>query len=593
MELNINDDLLLIGEANFSFTLSLLSYCDPKYITTSCYESTKEEALSRYGLDLLQLNLNLLEKNRIFPLFGIDACNLQAHFKEKKFQRIIFMFPHVSGRSNLKKNRFLIEKFFQSCKLVLKYSNNFSHEFNLFNNPNQLKINIPSVFITLANGQGGTHFEADEAKRLNKDSWRVNEIAQQSSFILTECSEFKEDKFDYYKSTGFRNQSKSFKTSAGLVHKFEPSLPLELDFNRTNALNFMFKNYFRISKYLISNELDFEAEKTEFKHPLVELKYLLDDYFALNANILIDSMRSSLIKSTDEYDTRYHIKSREILNEILDLEQQEQTCDYFLRASLIDNFRSKSLIFKNLQKNKFYLTSGLMLNKNVLNVVKSSKELSNLKYEIIIYFNSDENLADEFASLVSKFKNLFTKMFQADLTEEKGDKVSILKFNGLKMVEIIYESDELFCSLDASYFLKLSFGLDDERILYSDDLRVFKLNPNKSNLNFSYIIEPYSIEPLKWSHDLSFWYKKGQFGYNEFLDTIRSCCFGFVRSVELIDIYSKADVDDDDDEEEFKNAYCFRLVYQSCDRALSWQNTTTIQYFLRENLTNLNKLCLR
>ena len=53
MEKNINDDILLVGEANFSFTLSLLKYCHPKFVTTSCYEN-KETALKNTASILSQ-----------------------------------------------------------------------------------------------------------------------------------------------------------------------------------------------------------------------------------------------------------------------------------------------------------------------------------------------------------------------------------------------------------------------------------------------------------------------------------------------------------------------------------------------------------
>jgi hypothetical protein len=202
METNINDDILLVGEANFSFTLSILKYCDPKYITTSCFEE-KETALKKYGPDTVSKNLAELSKHGINAIYGIDATQLTEYFPHKRFLRVIFMFPHVGGKSNIRKNRELVYRFMISSQQILKpkYSS--------------------AIYIILANGQGGTSFEQEPKKKNNKDSWIINELAQKCGLILTECTPLSEENFQRYVSTGFRSQNKSFRTKSGLVHKFE------------------------------------------------------------------------------------------------------------------------------------------------------------------------------------------------------------------------------------------------------------------------------------------------------------------------------------------------------------------------------------
>ena len=206
MEQGIKGAVLLLGEANFSFSLSLLNFCEPKFLTASCFES-RDQAKKKYGPEVVESNVERLHKigcRRVS--FQVDATKISHKFPDEKFSRIIFMFPHVGGKSNLKKNRQLLDDFFASAKEALDSDG--------------------CVFVALAKGQGGTRFEEELEKRNNKDSWQILQIAHKNGFVLSDCAALDEAKFAHYKSTGFRSGQKSFRTKSGLVHRLQLGLPL-------------------------------------------------------------------------------------------------------------------------------------------------------------------------------------------------------------------------------------------------------------------------------------------------------------------------------------------------------------------------------
>ncbi|RXW23066.1 hypothetical protein EST38_g2791 [Candolleomyces aberdarensis] len=95
------DKILLIGEGNFSFARALvidspheLAHLPPVNITATTYDS-EEDCYSKYT-DAQEIVANLREKG-VKVLFGVDGTRLDraAGIKGKKFDRIMFNFPHA------------------------------------------------------------------------------------------------------------------------------------------------------------------------------------------------------------------------------------------------------------------------------------------------------------------------------------------------------------------------------------------------------------------------------------------------------------------------------------------------------------------
>lgn len=558
MELDINDNVLLVGEANLSFSLSLSKYCDPKFITASCYES-KEEVRRKYGADLVDFNINQLLTNKCKRvLFQIDACCLEEHFKNEKFNRIIFMFPHICGKSNLKKNRELIHKFLSSAKKVMSTES--------------------SVFIALAKGQGGTRFEEDPAKRNNKDSWQILQIAADYGLILTDCYEYNEAKFDFYKSTGFRSQSKSFKTKSGLVHRFEPSLVCSKTKTISFKIDFLKKSKFFIQNNNISDPLQ--------RHPLVQISNLivrhLNRLTGIKLNSIEDTIKFNLMKSANNY------KVDKVLMDYFKIELLNR--DYFLRNSLLNSLKRLNRFNNNLN-----VINGLVLNNNKLQTFETIDQLNNIDHELLIHFKINNNnkiytkrtnlIQNGLIKIIEKLQNEFNNNIKLERFDEIDDKFKTIIYKDSKDKKIVQirindSKKECVSLINISLLAMLLFDLNDKRLLFSNDYRVYVSNSNKE---ISWFIKPYSIESPKWYHDISFWYDRELFSYSDFIDLIRDTCFDLVKSVKPLDSY----------EENERYAVCFRLEYHSVDRALSWKETVALQNKLRDKLKLFDHLILR
>ena len=539
MEKDIDDSVLLVGEADLSFAVSLLeqAYCHGRHVTATCYES-RDEAMRRYGGERVSANLAALERlgcHRV--LFGVDACQLATHFNggdsdNDRFQRIIFMFPHVSGRSNLRKNRALMDAFMRSARDVLK--------------PLSRR---PCVYVTLAAGQGGTRFEHEPSKRCANDTWRINQIAQHAGLILTECYPLCPQRFACYASTGFRSQAKSFRVENALVHKFEPSLPLA---TAADTLAW------RCSQFLLDNERRMAG--SSFVHPLVELKYRLVDELKASA----PHRRVVIVNDDDD----------------ASVNGSTITC---MSGLCMDETTTRSECVNNLKYEiRFHCTAPCVdaLRRDLIALVERVLSSSSPPSRRRVVTDDDD---DEKAHL------LFVDC--DDATESGGHLVAAIRQTTNRQSEpagaATTITTSLTCAIDATRLLQTLYGLEDERLVYTDDMRAYECNDDDDAAKkrwTTWRIRPVCVEPLKWQHDLSFWHNDNDNDNDEPFTRARllahvrnTCSLELVRSLELIETYVN---------ESGRRASCYRLVYESCDRALAWSHTTRVQLLLRQRLAN-------
>ena len=182
--LNLNKNVLFLGEGNFSFSAglvrALVSESEAEGGTvkhldnlwTTCFVSDKsKEDLNEKNFsagDLKRTNADYLRQQGCQIVEGVDAekLTLDPRLTGLRFSRIIFMFPHVGGKMKIHRNRALLFNVISSCR--------------------EMVTDDGEIVITLARGQGGTPAEA----RSPGDTWRLVDTCHEAGCVLTRVQDF-------------------------------------------------------------------------------------------------------------------------------------------------------------------------------------------------------------------------------------------------------------------------------------------------------------------------------------------------------------------------------------------------------------------
>ncbi|NXR11336.1 FDXA1 protein, partial [Semnornis frantzii] len=613
--------VLLLGEGNFSFAASLCGAAGTCLVAT-CYES-EEEACGREGA---AENIRRLREGGAEVLFSVDCTKLKDYFLpgKRRFDCIYFNFPHCGRKAGVVKNRELLAHFFHSSAEVLTEEG--------------------EVHVALCNGQGGT--PADQPRREWHNSWQVVAVAAGAGFILSNVHPFEAETIHGYKCTGYRSQDKSFCVKGALNHVFTRSTPLpcfkpvscEVELERR-------KVSFQVPQVLV-DKFNRGFLELNSNHPVWTIKEKLtaelSQAFPLqdtdcclsllhqghlngvcHSNVFWITLSPEETPSTEEVPNGLANAVLSSHTEICrdrdrngwgNVQEEYNSHQYCLRPSLLPYAqaviqRGASLpgtlhVLSGPVFRKCLITPSSMpvfhevvfacavgrgtedsciqmLVKNIESSIRALHQaVSSFKLSISLEEATKFGTAElsDFAALESQLSDIDSLICVE--TETSSSCVGTVRTNHDQL-----ESSELvavFASLNLDLLAMLVCGIADWRMLWTSDSRFLCQFPRGELRPF----KTFSLYPPSYVHDVSFWVPDGgQFDEVAFHTIARQVSGEMVTSIQLLDSFQQPETG--------RKSLCYRLTFQSCDKALSCQEVAEMQLLLREEIKQRLAVTLR
>ncbi|NXI12431.1 FDXA1 protein, partial [Irena cyanogastra] len=602
--------VLLLGEGNFSFAAALCG-AQGTHVVATCYES-EEEAAGRGGA---ARSIRRLRDSGAEVVFSVDCTKLKEHFLpgEREFDRIYFNFPHCGRKAGVLKNRQLLAGFFHRrvnpiCAEVLAQEG--------------------EVHVALCNGQGGT--PADRPRREWHNSWQIVAVAAGAGFVLSDVHPFKAEAVHGYKCTGYRSQDKSFCVEGALNHIFTRSTA-PLCFTPVSCKTQLGsqKVSFQVPQVLV-DKINRGFLEVNSSHPVRTIKEKLSA--GLSQAFPLQNISSCLpllhqghpgavchssifwiTLSPGEAPSPEKIPQG-LADAVLcshfgqDTDENAQGgCpvpkQFYLRPSLLPH--AQAMIKKRaFSPGTLQVLSGPVFRKcritphstpvfhELLLVLAVSRGTENSCIQMLV-----DNIKTTLSSLhqgakpsisLQEATSFGTELsdfaaFERQLGEIQhflcvgtepdppGSCVGVVRAapDELKSPELVVVS----ASLNLDLLAMLLCGISDWRMLWTWDRR-FLRQFSEGELR---LFQSFSLYPPSYVHDVSFWVPDGEeFDEVAFHTLARRVSGEMIVSIQLRDNFQQPGTG--------RRSLCYRVTFQSCDRALGCREAAEMQLHLREEM---------
>eukprot|EP01031_Cornospumella_fuschlensis_P035683 gene35683-43278_t len=177
--------MLVVGDGDFSFSRSLAEQRMCSHLVTSTLDSKDFVTASFLSA---AANIAQIEELGGQVHYGVDATKISQSFPNRNFDVILWNFPHIAGKQNIKHNRRLLHQYLVSAATSLSLAG--------------------KIMISLCEGQSGTRAKS---KLIYDRSWKLLDQATAAGLLVTESEPFPSGNFPAYTPMGHRGHGGTFR----------------------------------------------------------------------------------------------------------------------------------------------------------------------------------------------------------------------------------------------------------------------------------------------------------------------------------------------------------------------------------------------